>query len=263
MIINDKNIQPKLTLVGAGPGDPDLLTIKGLKAIADADVVLFDALANEELLKYASKKAELISVGKRAGKHSMKQEQINELIVKKAFQCGHVVRLKGGDPFIFGRGYEEIDYAEAFGIETAVVPGISSFYSVPELQKIPVTVRGTNESFWVVTGTTASGELSKDIYHAAQSSATVIILMGMNKLEEIASVFAQNNKGEIPVAIIQNGSLPEEKAGYATIDTMASMVKEQQLTNPAIIVIGEVVRLGRNSYFFEQLASLKKENTWK
>lgn len=260
MQINNKHIQPKLTLVGAGPGDPDLLTIKGLKALADADVVLFDALANEELLKYASKHAELISVGKRAGKHSMKQGEINELIVKKALQKGHVVRLKGGDPFIFGRGYEEIDYAEAFGIETAVIPGISSFYSVPELQKIPVTVRGTNESFWVVTGTTASGELSKDIYHAAQSSATVIILMGMNKLQEIAQAFSSNGKGETPVAIIQNGSLPEEKAGYATVTTMVEMAKDQNLANPAIIVIGEVVRLGRNSYLFEQLASLKKEN---
>ncbi|MCO4291423.1 uroporphyrinogen-III C-methyltransferase [Solitalea sp. MAHUQ-68] len=257
------NIFPKLTLVGAGPGDPDLLTIKGFKALAEADVILFDALANEELLKYASKHAELISVGKRAGKHSMKQDEINQLIVKKAFQRGHVVRLKGGDPFIFGRGYEEIDYAEAFGIETVVIPGISSFYSVPELQKIPVTARGTNESFWVVTGTTAAGELSKDIIHAAQSSATVIILMGMHKLAEIAAVFSSNNKQDTPVAIIQNGSLPNEKAGYSTIESMVTMAKEQQLSNPAIIIIGEVVRLGRNSHLFEQLASLKTEQGWK
>ncbi|POY36059.1 uroporphyrinogen-III C-methyltransferase [Solitalea longa] len=263
MALINKNITPKLTLVGAGPGDPDLLTIKGLKALADADVILFDALANEELLKYASKNAELISVGKRAGKHSMKQDEINQLIVNKAFQRGHVVRLKGGDPFIFGRGYEEIDYAEAFGITTTVIPGISSFYSVPELQKIPVTARGTNESFWVVTGTTASGALSKDIVHAAQSSATVIILMGMHKLDEIAELFSQNGRKETPVAIIQNGSLPEEKSGYTTVESMVEMAKAQQLSNPAIIVIGEVVRLGRNSHLFEQLASLKTERGWK
>ncbi|SMO67986.1 uroporphyrinogen-III C-methyltransferase [Solitalea koreensis] len=253
-----KDIQPKLTLVGAGPGDPDLLTIKGLKALADADVVLFDALANEELLKYASKHAELISVGKRAGKHSMKQEQINQLIVSKAFQKGHVVRLKGGDPFIFGRGYEEIEYADAFGITTYVIPGISSTYAVPELQKIPVTLRGVSESFWVITGTTASGEISKDIQLAAQSTATVIILMGMSKLAEISAVFSHFGKAGTPAAIIMNGSTDEEKASYSSVENLVDMAQNEQLSNPAIIVIGEVVRWARNSAYFEQIAALNK-----
>ena len=155
--------KPYLTLVGAGPGDPELFTLKGVKALSTADVVLYDALVNKDLLDYAPAKAQKVFVGKRAGKHSLKQEEINELIVEYAFNYGHVVRLKGGDPFVFGRGHEEIAYAAAFGIDSSVVPGISSSIAVPEMQKIPVTARGYSESFWVVTGTTKEGELSKDI----------------------------------------------------------------------------------------------------
>lgn len=235
-------IVPKLTLVGAGPGDPDLISIKGLRAISGADVVLYDALVNRELLKYAPLGAKKIFVGKRAGDHRYKQDEINKLIVENAMNHGHVVRLKGGDPFVFGRGHEELSYAESLDIEVDLVPGITSAVSVPALQKIPLTKRGINESFWVITGTTRNGELSKDIAVAAQSSATVIVLMGMSKLKEIQAEFQNTGKGQTPVAIIQNGSLPTENLGFGTIDTIVDVVAEEQLGAPSIIIIGEVVK---------------------
>ncbi len=235
-------ILPRLTLIGAGPGDPDLITVKGVKALADADVVLYDALVNEELLTYAPARAVKIFVGKRAGMHSAQQQEINRLIVKYAYSHGHVVRLKGGDPFVFGRGLEEIEHASSHGITTLVIPGISSALSVPALQGIPLTHRGISESFWVVTGTTKTGSLSDDLRLAAQSSATVVILMGMKKLDEIVGVFKTSGKENTPVAIVQNGSLPNEKLGLGTVATISEIVKEQGLSSPAIIIVGEIVR---------------------
>ena len=237
-----KNIKPSVTLVGAGPGDPDLLTIKGAKALAEAKVVLYDALANEEILTYAPKKSIKIFVGKRKGCHEYTQDQINQLIVDNALTYGHVVRLKGGDPFIFGRGSEEIDFIESFGIPTAVIPGISSSVAVPAYQGISLTKRGVSESFWVITGTTSDRKLSTDVALAAQSSATVVILMGMSKLAQIVALFQKESKGEIPVAIIQNGTLPTEKIGVGTVDTILNVAQNNKLGSPAIIVIGEVVR---------------------
>jgi len=238
-----KKINPKITLVGAGPGDPELITLKGLKAIQSADVILYDALVNTELLKEAPEESLKIFVGKRAGNHRYSQDEINLLMVQYAFSHGYVIRLKGGDPFVFGRGHEEITYAAAFGIETAIVPGISSCISLPELQQVPVTRRGVNESFWVLTGTTKSGRLSNDVRIAAQSSATAVILMGMRKLAKIARLFSANGKGNTPVLVIQNGSLPNERTALGTVDTITDIVREKEMGVPGIIVIGEVVGL--------------------
>lgn len=234
-------IHPRLTLVGAGPGDPELITLKGIKALEEADVILYDALVHPDLLKYAPANALLFFVGKRAGKHSVVQEEINKLIVEHALQSGHVVRLKGGDPFVFGRGMEEILHAESHGIKTAVIPGISSSIAVPELQKIPLTKRGVNESFWVMTGTMSDGKTANDIRMAAKSSATVVILMGMNKLEEIMGLFVEGGRKDTPVAIIQNGSLENERMIIGTVSTIAHLAKIENYTAPAIIVVGEVV----------------------
>ena len=230
----------KLTVVGAGPGDAELITLKGVNALQNADVVLYDALVNKELLAY-SEKAELIFVGKRRGCYSYHQEQINELIVLQAKQGKNVVRLKGGDPFVFGRGAEEMEYAASFGIAVAMVPGISSSLAVPASQNIPITKRGSSESFWVITGTTKEHKLSKDIALAAKSNATVVILMGMSKLGEIMELFRLENKSETPVAIIQEGTTEREKIGIGTVTSIESKARKQQLVNPAIIVIGEVV----------------------
>ncbi len=230
-----------LTVVGAGPGDVELITLKAIKALQSANVVLYDSLVDTELLEYAPQ-AEFIFVGKRRGCYSYQQEQINELIVSRAKSHGHVVRLKGGDPFVFGRGSEEMEYASANGLQVAMVPGISSCLSVPAAQNIPVTKRGSAESFWVITGTTKEHKLSNDVRLAAKSSATVVILMGMSKLPQIVELFKKEGKSETPIAIIQNGTRANEKVGVGTISSIEKEVEKQELANPAIIIIGEVVR---------------------
>ncbi|WP_373519088.1 uroporphyrinogen-III C-methyltransferase [Pricia sp.] len=231
----------RLTVIGAGPGDKELITLKAVKALQSADVVLYDALVNAELLEYASN-AEHIFVGKRKGCYSYQQQQINELIVNRAKSHGHVVRLKGGDPFVFGRGAEEMEYVAKHGLDVAMVPGVSSCLSVPAAQNIPVTKRGAAESFWVITGTTKEHKLSGDVALAAKSSATVVILMGMSKLSQIVALFKKEGKSETPIAIIQNGTRKDEKVGVGTIVSIEREVQRQQLANPAIIIIGEVVR---------------------
>jgi len=250
----------KISLVGAGPGDPELITLKGLKAIQTADVVCYDALSNEALLAYAPKEAIKVYVGKRAKQHKMKQGEINLLLVQYALTHGHVVRLKGGDPFVFGRGHEEMSYAEAFNIPVEVVPGISSAIAVPELQGVPVTHRGTSESFWVITGTTSKESLSKDINLAAQSTATVIILMGMNKLSEITQLFKLHGKANTPAMVVQNGSLPHEKVIVGTVASIEAKVEAQRVGAPGILVIGEVVGLHAN---FAELTYTNPDTIWK
>ncbi len=247
--MSNKNIYPKITLVGAGPGDPDLITVKGINALGEADVILYDALVNPEILKYAPIKAKKIYVGKREGQHSFTQDQINTLIVDYAFTHGHVVRLKGGDPFVFGRGSEELEFAESFNIETDLVPGISSSIGVAALNRIPVTHRGTAESFWVITGRNSEGKVPEDVKLAAQSGATVVILMGLGKLDEIVSIYKSYNRNNTPVAVIQNGSLPTENIAIGSIDTIVEAVKLEGIGAPAIIVIGEVVRKNQQAAY--------------
>lgn len=243
---------PKVTLVGAGPGDPELISLKAIKALEAANVVLYDALVNEDLLKYVPEDAIKIYAGKRAGNHHLNQEQINNLLVDMALSYGHVVRLKGGDPFVFGRGHEEIDFARHYEIETSVIPGISSAVSVPELQSIPLTKRGVSESFWVLTGTTRAGTISPDLSLAAQSNATVVILMGLNKLREITGIFKAFGKSKLPVAVIQNGSLPNERFVLGEIDTIYEIVSKEKIGAPSIIIVGEVVK-EHPEYVYETL----------
>lgn len=229
------------TVIGAGPGDPELITLKALRALEQADVVLYDALVAKELLDHA-RGAECIFVGKRKGCVAYRQPQINDLIVARGIGGKHVVRLKGGDPFVFGRGAEEMAHAAAHGMEVAVIPGISSGLAVPASQHIPVTLRGVAESFWVITGTTREHALSRDVALAARSSATVVILMGMSKLAEITALFRENGKGGTPAAVIQEGTTPGERIALGTVDSIAGEVSRLGLTNPAIILIGETVR---------------------
>jgi uroporphyrin-III C-methyltransferase len=240
--------KPILSLVGAGPGDPELITLKAIKAIASASVILYDALVNKELLNYAMPTAVKRFVGKRYGCHALSQDEINILIIEYARSHGHVVRLKGGDPFVFGRAYEEITAAQNAGIFVQVIPGISSAIAVPASQMIPLTCRGVNESFWVTTGTTQSGEISNDIKLAAQSSATVIILMAMSKLETIMDIFIANNKANTPVAIIQDGTTRREKMVIGKVKDIFFKSQYAELTNPAIIIVGEVVKLHSSQF---------------
>ncbi len=233
----------KLTLVGAGCGDPELITLKGVKALQNADAILYDALANDALLEYARPDAIKIFVGKRRGKQGFLQEDINSLIVECVEKYGNVVRLKGGDPYVFGRGFEEILFAQQHGIETAYVPGISSSIAAAGLVGIPVTHRGASQSFWVVTATAADESLPKDLTLAAQSDATVIVLMGLAKINEIAQIFIENGKSNLPVAVIQNGSLPTEKTAIGTVETIAQIIEKEQIVAPAILIFGKVVNL--------------------
>lgn len=238
-----KNNAPKITLVGAGPGDPELITLKGLKALQGADVVLYDALVGEELLQFIPPNATKVYVGKRSGDHSYSQEVVNRLMVDYALNFGHVVRLKGGDSFVFGRGYEELEFAAAYRIPVTVIPGISSSIGVPGLQHIPVTHRGLSESFWVITGTTSSGEVSHDVYQAAQTKATVVVLMGLKKLKEIVEIFKAAGKEKLPVAIIQKGSTQDEKLVVGNVHNIVDKAQQETITAPAILVFGEVVSL--------------------
>lgn len=234
-------MKPRLTLVGAGPGDEELITLKGIRALEDANVILYDALANPALLQYARPETEKIFVGKRAGLHQVQQRSINQLIVQYAHSHGHVVRLKGGDPFVFGRGQEEKEYAQKHGVEVSVVPGISSALAVPTTSEIPLTSRGVSDSFWIVTGTTRSSTLSDDMELAARSSATVVVLMGMGQLPAITQLFAQYRGPAEPIAVIQNGTRENQQIGIGYLNNIEQIVREKELSSPAIIVIGAVV----------------------
>lgn len=248
-----KEIKPFVTLVGAGPGDPDLITLKGIKAIKDADVILYDALVNNELLDYARTACTKIYVGKRAERLSTSQDQINRLLVDYALTHGHVVRLKGGDPFVFGRGGEELDYVHQFDIPTAVIPGISSAVGLTGLQQMPLTYRGISESFWVITGSTSDGRLSDDLHTAVKTNATVVVLMGFSKLAEIVRLYQSEGRGDLPIALIQNGSLPTERIAIGRVNNILEEVQKNHIGVPAIIVLGEIVSK------HEQFKKLKKK----
>jgi len=226
-----------LTLVGAGPGDPDLLTLKGLKAIQKAHVIMYDALINPLLLEH-NPKALKIFVGKRRNFVKKTQKEINALIVKYASKGMDVVRLKGGDPMVFGRACEELEVAQEAQISTAVVAGIASYAGIAAKHQIPLTKRAEHESFWVVTGHTRSGKLSSDIALAAQSTATVLVLMGMRFLPDIVDHFKKYKSGSHPVAVIQNGTTPAEKSLVANLDTIVDQVDEYDIDNPAVLIFG-------------------------
>lgn len=247
-------ITPKVSLVGAGPGNPELLTLKAVKAINSANVILYDALVNPEILKHASKETLVVYVGKRNHAHTFSQDEINTLIVNYAYTHGHVVRLKGGDPFVFGRGQEELNYVQAFNIETEVVPGISSSIGVPALAGIPITHRGASESFWVITGTTKTNELSEDVKQAVNTNATIVILMGVSKLKEIVELYQKEGKNNTAIALIQNGSLETEKVVTGIIDNIVNEAEKGKIGAPAVIVIGEVVK--QHPYFEKEINAL-------
>jgi len=242
-------IHARISLIGAGPGDPELLTLKAWRAIRQADVILYDRLVNPGLLEIAEDAREKIYVGKTPFAAQWRQEDINQLLVSKALQYGHAVRLKGGDPFIFGRGFEEWEAARQENITVEVIPGISSSTGVPALAAIPLTLRGVCESVWIATGTAGPAALSADIRLALRSSATIVILMGMHCLDKIMALISGAGKSHMPVAVIQNGSLPDEKMVVATAAHICQAVQQKNISNPALIIAGEVVRHAYPTYF--------------
>jgi uroporphyrin-III C-methyltransferase len=231
-----------LRIVGAGPGDPGLFTIKGANALKEAEVVLYDALVSKALIDtYCSPGAKLVYVGKRKAKKEFSQEEINELLVFYASKYKNVVRLKGGDPFVYGRGHEEMEFAVKNGVEVEVIPGISSAIAAPSAAGIPLTKRGVNQSFWVVTGTLASGEIADDMLHAARSSATVIILMGITKLGKIASIFIETRGEEEPIAVVQYATWAEQKIISGSLKNIEERAADSGIDSPAVIIVGKVV----------------------
>ena len=238
--MENSEIQAELFVLGAGPGDPELITVKGYKILQEADVILYDNLANKELLTIAKESCEKIYVGKQPYGAYTPQETIHELIKDYAFTKGKVVRLKGGDPFIFGRGFEEIIYARENGIKTHFIPGITSMQA-SGLEGIPLTHRAISEGIWMITGTKKDGTLSADLKLAMQSNATVVIYMGMKQLSVIAATYVEQDKALTPAAIIQHASLPQQKIAVGLVKDLAVMAEAHGLTYPALIIIGDVV----------------------
>ena len=228
-------------LVGAGPGDSGLITQKGLECIKKADVIIYDHLANPTLLSYAKNDCKLIYAGKIAGNHHMVQEEINKTLVEHS-RFGNVVRLKGGDPFIFGRGGEEIIALIENNIDYEIVPGISSCYSAAEYCGIPVTHRGVATSFHVITGHEKVGNETVNYSVLAKLSGTLVFLMGLSSAENISNKLIENGKSEnTPVAVISSGTTPRQKCVNGTLNNLSALAK--QMTSPAIILVGDVVNL--------------------
>lgn len=230
-------------LVGAGCGDFDLITLRGRNIIKKADVLVYDSLIDSRLLDYAPDSVEKISVGKRAGAHSFAQSEINDILVSKAKEGKTVIRLKGGDPFVFGRGGEEITELKRNNIPYSVIPGVTSAVAVPGLSGIPVTHRRVSRSFHVVTGHTADDALPQNIGAYAKLDGTLVFLMGLNKLQEIAESLIINGKSpETPAAVISNGATPHSVVVKGNLLTISESVRENKyICSPAVIVVGETV----------------------
>ncbi|MFZ4816809.1 MAG: uroporphyrinogen-III C-methyltransferase [Phototrophicaceae bacterium] len=236
----------KVYLVGAGPGDPDLITVKGLRLIRQADVILYDLLIPMSLLDDARPDAELVNVGKQPKKHRFSQDEINRLIVDYATRGLTVVRLKGGDPLVFGRGSEEALACRAAGIPFEIVPGVSSAFAVPAYAGIPLTHRNVSTSFTVFTGheDPTKPEASVNYSALAQLDGTLVILMGVNQLGQIsAELIAAGMPADKPAAIIQTGTTDAQRTVIGTLGTLPDLALAAEIRPPATIVIGEVVAL--------------------
>ncbi|MEK4026101.1 uroporphyrinogen-III C-methyltransferase [Sporosarcina sp. FSL W7-1283] len=250
----------KVWLVGAGPGDPDLLTVKAMRVIQQADVILYDRLINQEILEYARPDAELIFVGKLPKHHFVQQDMINLLLVKHAKQDKQVVRLKGGDPFIFGRGGEEAAFVVQHKLEFEVVPGITSGIAAPAYAGIPVTHRDYSASFAIVTGHRKEGAEEEEKWQAlAKGIDTLAIYMGVSNLPYIQQQLIRHGKHpETPVAFIHWGTTETQHTITATLETMTETAREENVLNPSMIVIGEVVRLRDELQWFEESAKERR-----
>ncbi len=241
----------KVYLTGAGPGDIELLTLKALKVVQRADVIVYDRLANPEILKEAKDGCEFVYVGKADSHHSLPQDEINELLYQLAKKHEVVVRLKGGDPLVFGRGGEEALYLKERGVKFEFIPGITSAIAVPEYAGIPVTHRGITVSFRVVTGHEAPNKKASQIpWENFKTDDTIIFLMGLHNLDKITQKLIEIGKPkDFPIAVISKGTTPEEKTVIGTLEDIYERAKD--LPTPALIVVGEVVKLHKELNWFE------------
>ena len=239
-------------LTGAGPGDMELLTIKALRVVREADVIIYDRLANPDILKEAKDGCAFVYVGKEDRHHSLPQDEINEVIYQNALKHKTVVRLKGGDPLVFGRGGEEGIYLHERDIDFEFIPGITSAIAVPEYAGIPVTHRGITVSFRVVTGHESKNkEQSQITWENFKSDDTIIFLMGLHRLKHISKKLMEIGKpADYPVAVISRGTTKDEKTVVGTLENIWELAKE--LPTPALIVVGKVVELRKQLNWFEQ-----------
>ena len=238
-------------LTGAGPGDIDLLTVKALRIIRKADVIIYDRLANPEILAEAKDGCEFIYVGKEDSHHTLPQEEINEVIYQSALKYDTVVRLKGGDPLVFGRGGEEGLYLAEREIKFEFIPGITSAIAVPEYAGIPVTHRGITVSFRVVTGHESRKAKSQIPWENYKTDDTIVFLMGLHNLDKITKKLIEVGKPkDHPVAVISRGTRPDEKTVIGTLEDIYEKAKD--LPTPALIIVGEVVRLHEQLSWFEK-----------
>ena len=244
----------KVYLVGAGPGDPDLITVKGLRLIQEAEVILYDRLVNPELLKHAKKDAQLVYCGKLPHHHAMKQETINHFLVKYAKKGLNVVRLKGGDPFVFGRGGEEAEECAKHGISFEIVPGITSGIAASAYAGIPVTHRTLSRSFAFITGHQIGDvEAEHQWEHLAKAVDTICVYMGVSHLPSIKNKLIKAGKSPMtPIALVHWGTLGVQKTVVGTLETIENRVEEEGISNPSMIVIGDVVRLHQKLHWFEE-----------
>lgn len=250
----------KVYLVGAGPGDPKLITLKGLECLQQADVVVYDRLANPALLEYAPAQAERIYCGKLPDNHTLKQEAINELLAEKAWAGNVVVRLKGGDPCVFGRVGEEAEHLARYGIPFEIVPGVTAGIAAPAYAGIPVTHREHGSSFAVVTGHLREDkpELATEKWRALATGVdTVAFYMGVANLPQICTQLIRHGRDpKTPVAIIAWGTLPQQVTLTGTLeDIVERLAANSQITNPAIILVGDVVQLREKINWFEPALS--------
>ncbi|MDR6226631.1 uroporphyrinogen-III C-methyltransferase [Desmospora profundinema] len=245
----------KVYLVGAGPGDPELLTLKGLRAIREADVILYDRLVHPDLLDHARPDADRIYCGKLPDRHTMRQEMIHQLLVEHAVAGRTVTRLKGGDPFVFGRGGEEAQALVQHGIPFEVVPGITAGLAAPAYAGIPVTHREHASSFALVTGhRKKGGEDGERWKHLAKGVDTLAIYMGVGNIGYIQGQLLTHGKSsDTPAAIIEWGTTEDQRTVTGTLGQLVELAEEHRVTNPAMIVIGDVVRLREEIAWFERL----------
>ncbi|MGD9662753.1 MAG: uroporphyrinogen-III C-methyltransferase [Porticoccaceae bacterium] len=229
-------------LLGAGPGDPELMTVKGMRALESADVVVYDRLVNPQLLTCVSASCEKIYVGKRKDRHSLPQDKICDLLVSLALEGKNVVRLKGGDPFIFGRGGEELDVLEAEGIPWQVIPGITAATGCAAATGIPLTHRDCAHALTFITAHRRHGELNFNWQLALQQDQTVVFYMGLSVVAEIAEgLIARGKSPRTPIAIIANGSCSDQQLVISNLADIGEVVATSELPSPALIVVGEVV----------------------
>ncbi|MCA1011523.1 uroporphyrinogen-III C-methyltransferase [Halobacillus halophilus] len=243
----------KVFIVGAGPGDVDLITVKGLKAIQQADVILYDRLVNQELLDEAGERAELVYCGKSPNNHSLSQTSINGLLCKFALQGKTVTRLKGGDPFVFGRGGEEAEALSKRGIPYEIVPGITSGIAAPAYAGIPVTHRDHSSSVAFISGVSKLGIDEEDYWESVvKSMDTLCIYMGVKKLPDICERLIRHGRSaDTPIALVQWGTTEHQQTVTGTVSTIVERAKD--IANPSMIVVGEVVKLRESLQWFESL----------